>query len=106
MRDLESKLIFEIGYLSTEQQQDVLKLIEALADTDSLITPRIIFTNDNHNYLVRIKFATKTHSISFLTSPIKVMVEYLKVEHKLFVGEPTAQRVLEEIGSAVPLAQE
>ncbi len=103
---LEDKLIFKIGYLSTQQQERVLKLIEEFESTDSLTTPRIILSNDNQSYLIRIKFAEKFHTIPFSTSPVRVMVEYMRAEHKLLIGEPTAQKVIEDIGSALPLQQE
>ena len=95
-----------IHYMTLEQQAQVIKLIEEIEGADKLTIPRIIMSIDENSCLMRSKNDERYWISNLGTSPIKAFVEYMRAERKMLIGEPMAQKVVEEIGSVVPLPQE
>lgn len=96
----------KINYMTLEQRVQVKKLIEEIEATDKLTIPRIIMNDDGEFCWVRSKTDERYRVLKLGTSPSKVFVEYMRADHKLLIGEPTAEKVVEEIGSVLPLSQE
>jgi len=99
--------VFErINYMTLEHQAQVKKLIEEIEAVDKLAIPRIIMNDDGDFCWIRSKTDERYCVLKLGTSPSKVFVEYMGANHKLLIGEPTAEIVVEEIGSVLPLPQE
>ncbi len=96
----------KINYMTLEQQSQVRKFIEEIEATDKLTIPRIIITNEHEIIILRSKNDSGYRISPLGISPIKAFVDYMKLEQKLLIGEPTAQNTIEEIGSLLPLPQE
>lgn len=95
-----------IHYMTLDQQAQIIKLIEEIEAAETLPIPRIIMMMDVTYLWIRSKGNNQYRSTVLGSSPVKVLVEYMREQHKLLIGEPTAQKVAEEIGSVLPLAQE
>lgn len=95
-----------INYMTLEQQAQVIKLIEEIEAAEHLTNPRIIMSIDDNSCWLRSKNDERYWISKLGTSPIKAFIEYMRAEQKLLIGEPSAQKVTEEIGSVVPLPQE
>ncbi len=106
MESNEKLLVDKVAYMTAEQQAQTLKFLEEITAEEKLEVPRIIFTCNNHICVMRVKSNRVARSLMLGSSPIKVIGEYLMAEHKLLVGEPTAQNLIESIGSFLPLPQE
>ncbi len=102
----EQKIFYKVSYMTMEQQERILKLIEKIELADKLIIPRIIIVNDNEFCRIWSKNDHMSTFSNLGTAPVEDFIDYMSAEHKLLIGEPTAQKVIEEIGSVQPLSQE
>ncbi len=102
--------IRKFGYLTVEQQLQVLEFVERLEAEDEVQGIRIIVSVDVDDCGVRFK---KGHSLKenggindACLRMVNTVVEYARSQHQLLIGIPTAIKAIMDIGSASPMPQE
>lgn len=106
MTRTERDIVSKIGFMTMEQQEGVLKYIKDIEVTDVFTIPRIIINDDNQVCTLYVKNNQTAMSYRLGSSVVVAVVDCLRTEHKLLIGEPTAQKAIYEIGSIIPLLPE
>jgi hypothetical protein len=108
MSQYEGTLIDKISFLTAEQQERVLKFVEQVEAETSSEQFEIALHFEPFELRCRMKYQTKQQGYTVSTSDdiVQIFCRYMREHHHLLIGRPTAEKVIEEIGSLYPLTSE
>lgn len=110
MSQYEGTLIDKISFLTAEQQERVLRFVEAIEAKEPPDKLLLELRFDPFEIRCTAKYREKMIYYPAGSSNDDDLVQklclYAKEHHHMLIGRPTAEKAIEEIGSIYPLSQE
>jgi rod shape-determining protein MreB len=109
MSQYEGTLIDKISFLTAEQQERVLRFVEAIEAKEPPDKLLIQLRFDPFELRCIAKYGEKIFGHVGSSSNddlVQKLCLYAKEQHHMLIGRPTAEKAIEEIGSIYPLSQE
>lgn len=108
MPNYEYAIMDKVAFLTGEQQERVLRFIEDIEAKEPRMSLMLYYRMEPFNQYIQGKYLGKTFMVNIgeIGDLENLLVNYFRENHHLLIGRPTAQKVIYEIGSIIPLTPE